>query len=212
MAAIRVRPSRAPTGSARSLVIMAAWGATDRRGPSAAATAYTARSQCVPLVAIVAKPGPSLPHRIALSERRADAARCAASNRTDSRRARIDAWSGGPGSVGFDLVPAQVCQVCPGLLRLWPQLPYIGRHHMLDVLDLSGADPLRQQREDCLRNALDRDKVINALIASQLQLDAGQELLFLTYAQRLARRIPPFVVEATDEHRELRAKLRHLLH
>ncbi len=77
------------------------------------------------------------------------------------------------------------------------------------VLDLSGADPLRQQHEDCLRNALDRDEVVEALIAPQLQLDAGQELHFLTYAHRLARWIPSFVVEATDEHRELRAKLRH---
>src|SRR5712692_9389552 len=49
-------------------------------------------------------------------------------------------------------------QVCSGLLRSRPQLPYLGRHHMLDVLDLSGADPLRQQHEDCPRNALDRDE------------------------------------------------------
>src|SRR5690348_11768909 len=95
-----------------------------------------------------------------------------------------------PGTVGLAAWALTSClprsaQVCSDLARLWPQIPYIGRHHMLDVLDLSGADPLCQQHEDRLRNALDRGKVIKALIASQLQLDAGEELLFLAYAQRL---------------------------
>src|SRR5262245_52945740 len=40
----------------------------------------------------------------------------------------------------------------------------------------------------------------------------GEKLFFMSLAQRLASGIPAFVVEATDQHWELRAELRHFLH
>ena len=62
---------------------------------------------------------------------------------------------------------------------------------MLDVLDLSFGDTLFQHHEDCTGNPLR----IDAVIAPELLLDAGQELLFMAYSQRLASRIPAFVVQ-----------------
>src|SRR3954451_13475651 len=90
----------------------------------------------------------------------------------------------------------------------WPQIPHLSRQYMLDVLDLSFADTVCKHREDCPSHPLG----IDTFIAPELLLDPSQELLFMPLFQRLASRIPAFVVEATDQHRELRSELRYLLY
>lgn len=89
-----------------------------------------------------------------------------------------------------------------------PQIQKLGRQHMFEILYLSLADVLRQYCEHGPNDPLRIDEGAELY----LLLDARQELFFMAYPQRLAGWIPRFVVEATDEHRQLRAKLRHLLY
>src|SRR5947207_506747 len=90
----------------------------------------------------------------------------------------------------------------------WPEIPYLSRQHVLHVCNLSLADTLCQHPEDGTGDLLG----IDVVIAPELLLDAGQELFSMALSQWLAGWIPAFVVEATDQHRELRSELRHLLH
>jgi len=76
---------------------------------------------------------------------------------------------------------------------------------MPDIVNFSGADSLFEQCEDCPRNLLDSAWVIDKIIALQLLPDVFQELLFVAYMQRLVCWIPPLVIEAADEHWELRS-------
>ena len=74
--------------------------------------------------------------------------------------------------------------------------------------DLARAHTLLQHGEDGTGEQLR----IDAFVASELLLDAGQELLYMARAHRCACGIPALIVEAADQHGELGSELRHLLH
>src|SRR5947208_17115235 len=90
----------------------------------------------------------------------------------------------------------------------WPKIPHLSGQYMLDVLDLSLGHPMCKHDEHCTGHHL----WIGAAIVLEFPLDASQELFFMSLSQRLVSGIPAFVVKSTDQHRQLRAQVRHLLH
>ena len=93
-----------------------------------------------------------------------------------------------------------------------PQLPQLCWQDVFDILDLSFRDTSCQHREYRAGDLGRGSRGTATNIVAEFPTDPHQKLLLVALSQGLAGRIPPFVVEATDQHRKLRPQLSHFLH
>src|SRR5438132_469292 len=108
-------------------------------------------------------------------------------------------------------IDSSACSAGIGVIifaHLMAKDPASQRQYMLDVLDLSLGHPMCKHDEHCTGHQL----WIGAAIVLEFLLEARQELFFMALSQRLVSGIPAFVVKTTDQHRQLRAQVCHLLH